>query len=187
MPRLLQKQERLVVLSKDLTTIANARSVGLRVEDLSARHLGDLHELNRTRGQLASDRRFARYLEQGFSGFIGYCDDHVAGYYWWVDREGAPRFPDLRKMGLGISLGEKDVYGSDFYVLDERRGGGIAAAFLLHVETRLRDRGYERIWGYVVSDNRPARWTYSTRGYEPMWVVMRRRVGPFWRATREPL
>jgi ribosomal protein S18 acetylase RimI-like enzyme len=34
------------------------------------------------------------------------------------------------------------------------------------VETALAARGYDGLWGYVRADNRPARWLYSTRGYE---------------------
>ena len=175
------------MLRKELDAIAGARAVDLRMEDLRADHLADLSVLNRRRGARGADSRFARYLQEGFEGFVGYRDDELVGYYWWVDSARGARFPDLREKQLGIELAEKDVYGSDFYLLDEHRGGGVAAAFLRHIETAIHDRGYARIWGYVVSENRPARWIYSTRGYEPMWTVTRRRVGPFWRTTREPL
>jgi GNAT superfamily N-acetyltransferase len=185
--RVLGERERLIVLLKELDEIAGARPTELRVEDLREQHLADLSELNRTRGARDADARFARYLREGFHGFVGYRGGQLVGYYWWVDRTLGARFPDLRDKELGIELGERDVYGSDFYVLDEHRGGGIPAAFLLHVETAIRDRGYERLWGYVVSENRPARWIYSTRGYKPMWVLARRRIGPFWRTSREPL
>ena len=67
------------------------------------------------------------------------------------------------------------------------RATGVAADFLFHVESTLRDRGYSKIWGYVVSDNRPARWVYSTRGYKPMWIVRVRRIVSIQRSTREPL
>jgi len=184
---LFYKRDRWIVLLKDLGTIKDAPSAELRVEDLGASSLQDLSALNRRRARQGVDRRFTHYVEEGFHGFVGYRDDEAVGYYWWVDAGSGARFPDLRDRGLGIELAEKDAYGSDFYVLEEHRGDGIAAAFLTHIETALRDRGYRRLWGYVVSENRPARWVYSTRGYEPMWIITRRRVGLLRRTIREPL
>jgi GNAT superfamily N-acetyltransferase len=184
--RLAYMQERLIVIVGNLDAIVEPwRGGGLRLEDLGAEHLPGLSELNHRRGRPQVDRRFARYVEQGFHGFVAYRGEELLGYYWWVDRDVPTLYPDLRKLGLGIELGEGDVYGSDFYVLDEHRGGGLAADFLFKVERSLRDRGYQRIWGYVASDNRPARWIYSTRGYVPMWTVHRTRVLMVQRTTRE--
>ena len=45
-----------------------------------------------------------------------------------------------------------------------RRDGVRATAH--KIETALSELGYARVWGYVRGDNRPARWLYSTRGYE---------------------
>lgn len=179
--------ERLIVIVGELSSIVEPwRDEGLRLADLGAEHLAGLSELNRRRGQPEVDRRFASYLGQGFHGFVAFRGDELLGYYWWVDRDASTVYPDLRKLGLGIELAEGDVFGSDFYVLDEHRAGGIVADFLFKVESALRDRGYARVWGYVVSDNRPARWIYSTRGYVPMWTVQRRRILMVQRATREP-
>jgi hypothetical protein len=44
------------------------------------------------------------------------------------------------------------------------------------VESRLRDLGYETLWGYVVADNKPARWLYGLRGYRPITKVAARRM-----------
>jgi ribosomal protein S18 acetylase RimI-like enzyme len=88
--------------------------------------------------------------------------DDVAGYYWWVDA-GAGH-PHLER--LGIRLGPRDVYGYDFFLAEEHRGGGRAGEAVYGVETALAARGYEGLWGYVRADNLPARWLYSTRGYE---------------------
>lgn len=180
--------ERLIVIVKELDSIVEPWREGeLRVVDLTQRHLPGLAELNRKRGRPEVDRRFARYVEQGFHGFVGYQDSELVGYYWWVDRDVPTLYPDLRKLGLGIELGDGDVYGSDFFLLEQRRGNNVAAEFLYKVESSLRDRGYSRLWGYVTSGNRPARWVYSTRGYTPMWIVRLRRILLVQRATREPL
>jgi GNAT superfamily N-acetyltransferase len=186
--RLLRTEEQLIVLLKDLGGIVEPlRRDVLRLEDLGSEHLPQLVELNRKRGQPEADRRFARYVEQGFSGFVGYHGEELAGYYWWVDSSKAALFPDLRDLGLGIAVESGDVYGSDFYLLEEHRGAGVAADFLFKVESSLATAGYRRIWGYVLSTNRPARWIYSTRGYLPMWIVKRKRLLLLWRAEREEL
>jgi hypothetical protein len=190
--RVLRRQvylhERFIVLLKELDAIVEPlRRTGLRVEDLGAHHLADLSKLNRARGHPGIDRRFASYVESGFRGFVGYSGDDIVAYYWWVDAQLAHLFPDLRDLGLGIELGPGDVYGSDFYLLEQHRGGAVAGGFLFNIESALRERGYRRLWGYVASDNRPARWIYSIRGYSPMWVVERTRVLRAQRIRREPL
>lgn len=181
-------EEQLIVLLKDLDSITEPlRRDLVRLEDLRPEHLPQLAELNRRRAAPEADRRFKRYVEAGFSGFVGYREDELAGYYWWVDSRKGAMFPDLRKLGLGIELADQEVYGSDFFMLEEHRGAGAAADFLYKVESSLRDLGYKRIWGYVVSNNRPARWIYSTRGYLPMWIIRRRRILIVERAVREDL
>ena len=183
---LVYMDDRLIVLVKDLNSIVEPlRNGELRVENLGAEDLSKLAELNRKRGRPAVQRLFARYVEQGFHGFLAYRGEELVGYYWWVDRDVPTLYTDPHKLGLGIELGEGDVYGSHFFLLEEHRGGGVAAEFLSKVESSLRDRDYTRLWGYVASDNRPARWTYSTRGYVPMWIVRLRRVVLVQRTTRE--
>jgi GNAT superfamily N-acetyltransferase len=185
--RLAYLQERVIVIVGELDSIVVPwREADLRLVDLRAEHLPELAELNRRRGRPEVDARFARYVADGFHGFVAYGDDQLVGYYWWVDRDGPTLFPDLRKRWLGIELGEGDVYGSDFFLLDEHRGRGVADDFLYRVERSLHERGYSRLWGYVASDNRPARWIYSTRGYVPMWTVKRSRLLMIQRTSREP-
>ena len=68
------------------------------------------------------------------------------------------------------------MYGFDFFLLEEHRGGGNSVAFLNTVETLLRDLGYRTLWGYVVAGNKPARWLYSMRGYRPVRKIESRTV-----------
>jgi GNAT superfamily N-acetyltransferase len=143
----------------------------LRVEDLGPGSLPALAQLNRARCDTRADRRFARNLERRYHGFIAHEDGTPAGYYWWLD-EDAQGHDHLEQ--LGIRLGRTDAYGFDFFLAEAHRGEGRAGEFLHHVETRLRDRGYERLWGYVSERNTPARWLYSTRGYSVERTVRRR-------------
>lgn len=177
------ERQPVIVLLKDLGTVkVRARESDLRFERVERRHLPALAELNREREERRADARFAADIDNGYEGLVAFRDDRLVGFYWWVDGESAP--PTSRwsigaaidELGLDIDLAEGDVYGADFYVAEADRPGGTAQAFLDHVETLLRDRGYERLWGYVIEDNRPARWTYSLRGYQPMWRVVRTRT-----------
>jgi GNAT superfamily N-acetyltransferase len=172
-----------IVLLKELDTVkVRARESDVRFERVARRHLPALAGLNRERGERRADARFAADVDNGYEGLVALRDGRLIGFYWWVDAHSAP--PTSRwsigaaidELGLAIELGEGDVYGADFYVAEADRRGGTAQAILDHVETLLRDRGYERLWGYVIEDNRPARWTYSLRGYQPMWRVVRTRT-----------
>jgi GNAT superfamily N-acetyltransferase len=172
-----RSEEQLIVLLKDLDEIAEPRLEGdLVLEDLEARHLPALYELNRKRSFERADRRFARAVADGYRGYVAFRDGELVGYYWWVDASVEKRHPDLERLGLGIELGAEDVYGSDFFMLESHRGGGRAVDFLFKLESDLRRRGYRKLWGYVVSTNRPARWLYSSRGYRPMWTVLHKTV-----------
>lgn len=179
--------QRFIVLLKPLDSIVESRRPGdLRVEDLEAKHLRALSELNRRRGRPQIDRRFATNVSSNFHGFVAWRDGHLVGYYWWVDRDAPLLHPDLRDLDLGIELEEGDVYGSDFFLLEEFRGAGTATDFLCKIEKSLRDRGYRRLWGYVDSGNRPALWLYRARGYESMWILERKRRLWLWRKAVLP-
>jgi GNAT superfamily N-acetyltransferase len=183
---LVYMEVRLIVLLKNLDEIVEPRrDLGVRVEDVGPERLPELAEMNRRRGRPEVQRLLERFLEQGFHGFVAYRGEELVGYYWWVDRNVPAEYTDTHKLGLGIELGEQDVYGSHFFLLEEHRGGGTATDFLFKVERSLRDRGYARLWGYVSAGNRPAQWVYSTRGYVQKWTVRLRRIALIQRTTRE--
>jgi GNAT superfamily N-acetyltransferase len=168
-------EQELIVLVKELSEIPEPAFEGdLRLEGLEARHLPLLHDLNRRRLSTRSDRRFAAWVRQGYHGYVAFRGEQAVGYYWWVDRSADPPHPDLVSLGLEIELGDGDVYGCDYFLLEEHRGGGTSIDFLYKVESDLRRRGFDRIWGYVAGDNRPARWLYASRGYRPIKKVSSR-------------
>lgn len=158
----------------------------MRLERIERRHLPALHELNRERGDAGGDARFAADLAAGYRGYAGFVGDHLAACYWWADAS-TPRHRDLDDLGLGIELGEHDVYGFDLYVDKRHRAGGTVSDVLFQVETALRDIGAQRIWGYVVARNRPARWIYDARGYRPAWGVARTRRLRRWSSRITPI
>lgn len=176
----LSKRDTKLVIVKPLDAIAvPLRWGGVRLEPLERHHLPALRELNRDRGDVSGDARFAGDVDAGHSGFVGFRGDQLICCYWWVDRSSPPH-RDMRELGLGIELGEGDVYGYDLYVHKDHRPGGTVNDFLFQVETALHERGFERLWGYVAADNRTARWTYEARGYQPRAKVARTRVLRRW-------
>lgn len=176
----LSKQDTQLVIVKRLEEIAVPLRHGLvRMEPIAAEHLPALRELNRERGDLDGDDRFAADLAAGHNGFVGFRDGELISCYWWVDHT-HPRHRDMDELGLGIELSEGDVYGYDLYVHKDHRAGGTVNDFLFQIETALRERDCERVWGYVAADNRTARWTYQARGYEPRAKVARTRVLRRW-------
>lgn len=176
----LSKHEAELVIVKQLDEIkVPLRQGDVRIEAVERRHVPALRELNRERGDLGGDARFAADLDAGHGGFVGFKDDQLISCYWWVDADKPPH-RDMRELGLGIEIGPGDVYGYDLYVHKGHRAGGTVNDFLFQIETALRERGYERLWGYVAADNRTARWTYDARGYKPRWKVARTRVLRRW-------
>jgi len=172
----LYSEEVFIVLLKDLSdVVAVKRPSGVIVEDLRREHLPLLSRLNAERDAPEVDERFAAYVDAGFHGFIALLDGAAVGYYWWVDAGNGAEFPDLRDYGIGIELGPGEAYGSDFYILEAQRNGRLAGEILTHIEGGLRERGFTLLWGYVVAENRPARWLYETRGYERLWTHRRKK------------
>ncbi|MBN1527760.1 MAG: GNAT family N-acetyltransferase [Thermoleophilaceae bacterium] len=174
---LLFSREEVVVLRKDLREITEMEfSESLRIEELTTGDLPALFEFNRRRCDSKANGRAVSDVRSGYRGFAGYVEGELVGYYWWVDRRIEPRHRDIERYALEIELDDRGVYGFDFFLLEEHRGGGNSVEFLHKVESRLRDRGYETLWGYVVADNKPARWLYSMCGYKPVRRVASSRV-----------
>jgi GNAT superfamily N-acetyltransferase len=166
-----------IVLKKDLAEITEMASAqALRIEDFDASHLAAMSEFNRTRCYTKADARAVSALERGYRGFVGYVGEELVGYYWWVDAEVEPHHSDIDHYGLEIDLQPGEVYGFDFFLLEEHRGDGKSMEFLYKIESALRDRGYGILWGYVAADNKPARWLYGLRGYKAVRKVTSRRV-----------
>lgn len=179
-------ERRITILLKELDSISQPRKTSaLQVAELDRGGLEDLAALNRERGRSRVDRRFRADFERGVHGFVGRRDGIAVGYYWWIEAERGDLHSDLAWLGDSLQMEPGDAYGSDFYILPAHRPGGTANEFLFHVEGSLRDRGFARLWGYVDSGNRQARWLYSSRGYRPMGDVIVSRF-PFRRNATEP-
>lgn len=154
-----------IILVKTLAdTRVTPTDMPLRVESATDEHLPALVRFAQRccRGRLTSG--FAARMAGGAEAFLGFVDDEIIAHYWWVDARGAAAAVPLFSR-YDIELGPEDAYGFDLFLAPDHRGG-TAAAFLAGVEARLRELGYRRVWGYVASSNRPARWLFSAAGHE---------------------
>lgn len=109
---------------------------------------------------------------RGYPVIFAEFEARIVGFIWWVDARfasGERAHPHLAR--YGISLGPREAYAFDFYLEPASRGGGNANAFLSAFDQHLKSRGFERLWGFVASDNKPARWLYSLCGWRPHHTV----------------
>jgi GNAT superfamily N-acetyltransferase len=156
-----------IVLSKDLADSGDA-ALGTRLQ-VRAFEGGDAAVLD---GIAADDMELLRtYVRRGYPALFAEVDGRIVGHVWWVDASfsGDRAHPHLAR--YGIRLGPRDAYAFTFFLEPGCRGGGNANEFLSRFEHHLRSRGFERVWGYVASDNRPARWLYSLCGWRPQKVI----------------
>lgn len=111
------------------------------------------------------------YVRRGYPALLAEVDGRIVGHIWWVDPHfsGERAHPHLAR--YGIRLGPREAYAFNFFLEPGCRGGGNANAFLSKFEQHLRSRGFERVWGFVTSENRPARWLYSLCGWRPRKVI----------------
>lgn len=162
-----------IVLSKDLAESDDA-SPGTLLE-FSEFEGGDpavLDRLAETRHLDSRDvERLGIFARRGYRALFAEADGRIVGYMWWVDAEfsGDRAHPHLAR--YGIRLGPREAYAFDFFLEPGCRGGGNANHFLSTFHQRLRSRGFERVWGFVASDNKPARWLYSLCGWRPQKVI----------------
>jgi GNAT superfamily N-acetyltransferase len=107
------------------------------------------------------------YVQRGYRALFAEVDGRIVGHLWWVDADSA--HPDLAR--YGIRLGPREAYAFNFFLEPGCRGGGSANEYLSRFEQHLRSRGIQRVWGYVDSHNKPARWLYSLCGWKPQRTI----------------
>jgi GNAT superfamily N-acetyltransferase len=175
--RALHSHDDVLLMTKDLGEATDMTfDDALRIEETSTSDLPALYDFNRRRCFSKADARAAAALDHGHRGFVAYAGEELVGYYWWVDADIEPHHRDIDQFGLGFELGPGEVYGYDLYLLEEHRREGKSMEFLYKIETGLHELGYGLVWGYIETDNRPARWLYQSRGYKPVREVATRRV-----------
>ena len=162
-----------IVMSKDLADGAGA----LPATQLQYRAFerGDpilLDRIEAARHLDADDlARLRLFALRGYSALFAEVDGRIVGFMWWADGKlsGDRAHPHLAR--FGIRLAPREAYAFDFFLEPGYRGGGNANEFLSRFDQHLRSRGFERLWGFVASDNKPARWLYSLCGWQPQKTI----------------
>ncbi len=162
-----------IVLSKDLADGDDHRPATLLDFHVFEGHdAGILDRIAAARYVDPDDMELLRvYVRRGYPAMFATVDGRIVGHVWWVDAHfsGDRAHPDLAL--YEIRLGPRDAYAFNFFLEPGCRGGGNANDLLSSFEQHLRIRGFERVWGFVASENKPARWLYSLCGWKPRKAI----------------
>lgn len=161
-----------IVLSKDLADGDDAWPGTLQFCVFEGHDPAILDRIAAARHVDSDDMELLRiYVRRGYRALFAEVDGRIVGHIWWVDAlfSGDRAHPDLAL--YGIRLGRREAYAFNFFLEPGCRGGGNANEFLSRFEQHLRSRGFERVWGFVASQNKPARWLYSLCGWRPRKVI----------------
>lgn len=163
----LYKCEEAVPVVKNLATLRPAKAPGGALPvllDLGPDNFysHDLHYPLRSRRERAE-----RCFRLGYRTFAMVRDGVVIGDLWYVTRATA-RTPRLHPhlQWFGIDLGEHEVYMFDMHVDQKERGNSLTTWFLTSVLFTLRDKGFDKAYGYFAAQNVPALWVHRLIGYE---------------------
>jgi hypothetical protein len=114
--------------------------------------------------------RVPKNLKKGYRGFAIIKGEDVIGDMWYCTGEGpnpTAKHPDLEWFEwFGVTLGDKDVYMFEMYVKPQERGGWMVNILHWNALKALREKGFEKVYGYCTADNVPALWVHRTLGYK---------------------
>lgn len=162
------KQETLLLL-KNLDELSPYESLqSLAIASVDKENKVDLIEFYRSANiSIGSPETLIdNYLDDGCKCFIAIKNEKLIGFLWWGDKPSDVKhcLPILRYIHKKILKKNDDALGIDFFILPAERGGGAALEFYAKACRKLNHLGYKHIFGTVLSDNRPARWTYNLLG-----------------------
>lgn len=162
------KQEALLLI-KDLNELSPYESLNkIQIHSLHKSKQGELVKFyNLANISIVNPELLIKnYLKDGCKCFFATKNDKIIGFLWWSDKQSDLKncLPILRYIHKNVLKKNDDVLGIDFFILPEERGDGRALEFYAKVCRKLSQLGYKHIFGTVLSDNRPARWTYNLLG-----------------------
>ena len=173
-----------ILLMKDLNKLESF-SFGNRLEviNIKREYISSLRYLRNEPGIINSDikNELREYFNNNCNGLIAKLKEEIIGYIWWGNNTMKCSFEDSSKDIVfkfyldRIKLKELDIYGFDFFLIPKYRCRGYSIEFLSNFLSLLKNLAYEKTFGYVLSDNLPARWTYRLLGYEEIEKIKIRR------------
>ena len=116
------------------------------------------------------------YLKSGFKAVALKRADHVVGDLWYAtgtDSSREPIHPDME--WLNLVARPKDVYTFDMFLDPKERGNGMAAYLQHNALLLLKEKGFEKAYGYYLADNIPALWVHRLLKWEAIKKVYTKR------------
>src|SRR6056297_2039554 len=162
------KQEALLLL-KELDKLSPYESLNkLQIHSFDKNTKADLIEFyNLSKISIVTpELLIENYMNDDCKCFFATKNEKLIGFLWWGDKQTDVRhcLPILRYIHKKVLKKNNDALGIDFFILPEERGGGTALEFYAKACRQLNHLGYNCFLGTVLSDNRPARWTYNLLG-----------------------
>jgi ribosomal protein S18 acetylase RimI-like enzyme len=115
-------------------------------------------------------------LDDGYSSFAVMKGDEVIGDIWFASITYSRQSTIHSDLKLyEIDIGEKDVYLYDLYTKHEERKNFVGFFLLDAVFHSFRERGFEKVYGYVFADNPPALLIYKEFSLKHLKKVKMRR------------
>jgi hypothetical protein len=118
-----------------------------------------------------------QYLSKGCFGYIAEQQGEIVGYVWCGNDKTNFDFALVNHQYYldEMNLTATDVYAFDFFLSPDKRGHSAGIKFLKEFFVVLVNAGFDTLYYYVRSNNKPARLIYKiTGGQDVKKVVVRR-------------
>jgi len=128
------------------------------------------------------------YLKSGYQAVALKRADNVVGDIWYATKTGSsqdPIHPDME--WLNLFARPKDVYTFDMFLDPNERGNGMAAYLQHSALLLLKEKGFEKAYGYYMADNIPALWVHRLLKWEAIKKVYTKRFVRRWVIEEETL
>lgn len=121
------------------------------------------------------------YLKSGYRAFAIKRADDVVGDIWYATKTNTSKesiHPDME--WLNLVARSKDVYMFDMFLDPNERGNGMAAYLQYNALLRLKKKGFEKSYGYFMTDNIPALWVHRLLKWKEIKKVYTKRFIRRW-------
>ena len=114
--------------------------------------------------------RYLKAVKNLNRGYTGYCiakGNRVVGDLWtsFRSKPNVEVHPDLRQLAFDIN--DLEVYGFDMYLAKNERGNSSTASLLLGgMLYDLKQKGFQKVKCYVMSNRIPAMWIHRVFGFK---------------------
>jgi len=173
-----------IVVEKDLGALSsiknNLANLNVELKEISE----DIFYSLRTDYALKNRYLKAKqYLGKGYRAFAIIRANKIIGDIWYAIITPSQTHPDLK--WLGIICNNNDIYMFDMYIHPKERGKFLAVSLQYEALQKLREKGFQKAYGFFWLDNVPASWTHRTLKFKEIKKVEMLRFLTFRRKNRE--